>query len=107
MGLHYVNLDLIIDEVLDRARPEALLYIPAESGPKLAGFEYLVPIGPSGSPVPDPAPPVPSVMGQTMNGPRVGHKAEMPLHYDLPVLAWETNPAGMFAGFNSALSCPS
>ena len=107
MGLHYVNLDLIIDEVLDLARPEVLLYLPTESGLKLAGFEYLAPIGPPGSPVPDPAPPAPSLMGQSMNGPMEGHDAEMPPHYDLHVWAWETNPAGMFADFNAALSCPS
>ncbi len=107
MGLHYVNFDLVVDGVLDPARPEVLMYIPTETGPKLVGFEYLVPVGPPGGPVPDPAPPTPSVLGMSFNGPMVGHDAEMPPHFDLHVWAWEDNPAGMFEDFNAALSCPS
>ena len=106
MGLHYMNLDLATDGILDPGKPELLLYIPTEAGPKLAGFEYFFPVGPPDAPVPDPAPPAPVVGGQTFNGPMEGHGPGQPPHYDLHVWGWVPNPEGLFEGFNSALSCP-
>ena len=59
---------------------------------------------------PDPPPlgffnSAPSVLGQTFDGPMPGHNSDMPWHYDLHVWFWEDNPGGLFAPFNSALSC--
>jgi hypothetical protein len=50
--------------------------------------------------------PAPSVLGQTFDGPMAGHNPSMPWHYDLHVWLWAHNPAGLFAQFNPALSCP-
>lgn len=101
-----MNLDLILDGVLDPARPEILLYIPTDNGPKLAGFEYMVPVGPPGAPIPDPAPPAPMISGVSFNGPMEGHGPDTPPHFDLHVWGWEANPAGMYEDWNASLSCP-
>ena len=106
MGLHYMNVGLLPEGDIDPSKPQLLLYIPTESGPKLAGFEYFMPLGHPGSPIPDPAPPAPSVAGKTFNGPMEGHDENMPPHYDLHVWAWMPNPNGIFEDFNPALSCP-
>jgi hypothetical protein len=34
-----------------------------------------------------------------------GHNPSMPWHYDQHVWLFETNPSGLFAPFNPALSC--
>ena len=106
MGVHYPNIPLIKDGIIDPSKPEVLMYIPTESGLKLVAFEYMLPVGPPGAPVPDPAPPAPSVSGQTFNGPMEGHHPNMPPHFDLHVWAWMPNPDGLFEQFNPALSCP-
>ena len=106
MGFHYVNLDLIRDPAIDPGRPEILLYIPTENGPRLAGFEYVQPIGPPDAPIPDPAPTAKMVGSRIFDGPMLGHGPGRPPHYDLHVWGWIPNPAGTFEGFNPALSCP-
>jgi len=106
MGLHYMNLGRLPDGSIDPSKPQLLLYIPTESGPKLAGFEYFWPLGPPGAPVPDSVPPAPSFAGQTLNGPMEGHNEGIPPHFDLHVWAWMPNPASLFEDFNTALSCP-
>ena len=43
MGLHYVNCPLVIDGVLDAARPEIVMYEPAPNGRlRITGADYLV-----------------------------------------------------------------
>ena len=58
MGMHYMNVGLLPDGDIDPSQPQVLMYVPSETGPKLAGFEYFMPLGPPGSPIPDPAPPL-------------------------------------------------
>ena len=41
MGMHYVNVDLIDDE-LDAAQPEILIYAPQDGAMKFVGVEYYV-----------------------------------------------------------------
>ena len=91
MGMHYVNPGLIADGVLDVEKPEILLYVPGDSGPKLVGIEFLSPIGPPGAPIPSPAPPAPSLFGETFNGPMEGH-GEGPPHFDLHVWTFQETP---------------
>ena len=105
MGVHYINLDLIMDPGLDPAKPEVLLYANSNGGARLVAVEYLAPIGPPGAPVPNPAPPAPRLFGQTFDGPMAGHGPGDPPHYDLHVWLWKDNPDGIFAGFNPDLKC--
>jgi hypothetical protein len=106
MGVHYINPGRIMDPSLDPAEPEVLLYMPTADGPRLVGVEYLLALGPPDAPVPDPAPPAPSLFGQTFDGPMPGHEAGQPPHYDLHVWLWQANPVGTFFPWNPNLSCP-
>ncbi|HVG86181.1 MAG TPA: hypothetical protein VM820_16760, partial [Vicinamibacterales bacterium] len=43
MGLHYVNLPLVVDGELDPARPEIVIYEPSKNGRlELVGADFLV-----------------------------------------------------------------
>ncbi len=119
MGVHAPNVSLIADQVLDPARPEALLYVPKPQGYRLVGVEYVQivllrdPMGtvaPWGSQDPWPAgytvvTPTPRLFGQTFQGPMPGHTPTMPWHWDLHVWLWAPNPSGTFAEWNPALQC--
>jgi hypothetical protein len=106
MGIHYVNIGRMLDPGLDPAAPEALLYMPSTDGPRLVGVEYFYAIGGPDAPIPNPAPPAPSLFGRTFDGPMPGHDVGQPPHYDLHVWLWQANPSGMFAPWNPSLSCP-
>jgi hypothetical protein len=36
----------------------------------------------------------------------LGHNPQMPIHYDLHLWVGRHNPAGLFAQWNPAISCP-
>lgn len=103
MGYHHVN-PTRIDTVLDLDEPEVLLYATAPNGKmRLTGVEYLVVdadqnLATTGD--------RPSLAGHPFDGPMPGHAPGMPVHYDLHVWAWEENPAGDFATWNPAVTCP-
>ena len=60
MGIHAVNMGLLMDQDVDPLRPEVLLYVPKQGGGfKLVGIEYLVPLMPGQ----DALPTAPSVFG--------------------------------------------
>src|SRR5690606_24919486 len=104
MGIHYANNGLV-DGAVDAGKPEMLLYEPsAGGGMELVGVEFMVMAdawdAANGSP--------PELAGQSFDD----HRAEadrhgLPFaHYDLHVWVWKDNPAGVFAPFNPAVSCP-
>jgi hypothetical protein len=103
MGIHVANPALLGDPAIDPLRPELLLYVPKANGElELVGVEYWKAdadqnLGTSGD--------RPSLFGQQFQGPMPGHNPTMPIHYDLHAWVAETNPNGVFAQFNSALSC--
>jgi hypothetical protein len=117
MGFHYVNPALLADPAIDPAKPEVLLYAPNEQGKlKLVGVEYVAvalantPAGPAPwfgatSPPVGFFNPAPMLFGQTFDGPMAGHGPGMPWHYDLHVWLYRANPSGMFAQWNSNVSC--
>jgi hypothetical protein len=106
MGMHYINMDLVMDPAIDLTRPEVLLYEPTADGPRLVGVEYFYAIGAPDAPIPVPAPPAPVLFGRNFDGPMLGHEPGMPPHYDLHVWVWRNNPDGMFAPYNPNVSCP-
>ena len=96
MGFHNPNVGLM-DLALDHRTPELLLYAPKNNGgTRLVAVEYFVPFV---------GQPAPKLFGQRFDGPMPGHEPGMPTHYDLHVWLWKHNPAGMFAPFNSKVSC--
>lgn len=91
MGIHYLNQNFL-DHEIDPDHPEVLVFMPDEKGKsKLVAVEFLV-VGHQVAPV---------IAGIEFDpGPFPGSHA---LH------AWiyEKNPAGTFADYNPAISCPS
>jgi len=103
MGIHYVKPSLM-DGNLSPAEPEILLYVQDGQGrPSLVAVEFFKPDADQNLATSEDRP---SLFGQPFDGPMAGHTPVMPIHYDLHVWLWQHNPAGMFAQFNPALSCP-
>ncbi|AQQ52458.1 hypothetical protein [Planococcus lenghuensis] len=86
MGIHFVNPALVDNEV-DMAKPEALLYVPTKGGLKLIGVEYL------------------SIDENELFGELFDPPSAVPQH-SLHAWVWQDNPAGDFAPFNPNISCP-
>lgn len=104
MGIHAVNPALLADPAIDPLRPEMLLYVPKNNGKlQLVGVEYMRRAA-------DQAPPIdtsdrPTLFGQAFQGPMPEHAPGQGWHYDLHVWVFAEHPNGLFAMFNSALSC--
>ena len=105
MGMHYVNPAYAQTPEIDLAKPEVLMYLPDGDGLKLGGAEWMLAVGPPGSPIPDSPPPAPVLFGETFEGVMEGHGPDAPPHYDLHVWLFEANPDGVFVGMNPAASC--
>jgi hypothetical protein len=104
MGIHFINPALMADAIIDPLRPEILLYVPKANGKlALVGVEYWVADADGDLGTSDDRQ---SVLGQPLDGPMPGHTPTMPVHYDLHVWLWRSNPSGFFAPFNPTLSCP-
>jgi hypothetical protein len=103
MGIHAVNDALMADPAIKALQPEILLYVRKANGKlRLVGVEYWK-ADADGDLATDAD--RPSVLGHPFDGPMPGHNPTMPVHYDLHVWIWKTNPSGLFAPFNPALSC--
>jgi hypothetical protein len=94
MGIHYVNGDLINDEVIDIARPEAVMYEPRpDGGMELVAVEYITPKGPA------------ELGGHLFSFTNAPNRYGLPAFYELHVWAWRQNPTGAFADMNPNVSC--
>jgi hypothetical protein len=103
MGIHYTNPSLL-DAIVDPRRPEVLLYAPtAGGGRELIGAEFVV--AADAWDASNTA--LPALAGQSFDDHRApAARHGLPFaHYDLHVWVWKANPAGMFAPFNSTVSC--
>jgi hypothetical protein len=104
MGLHYVNLSLVTDNVLDPARPEIVIYEPQPNGGlKLIGADYLV--FAAGWHAANPA--TPQLGGQLMHLFESPNRFGLPDFYTLHVWAWKENPSGTFSNWHANVSCDS
>jgi hypothetical protein len=104
MGYHYINPARLVDGEFDLTRPDILLYAPSQDGPRLAGIEFFKPDNDQNLSTDDDRP---SLLGQAFDGPMPGHEPGMPIHYDLHVWLWKSNPNGLFAPWNPRVRCPS
>lgn len=103
MGIHAVNAALMASPAVNALRPEILLYVRKANGKlRLVGLEYWKADADGDLATDDDRP---SLFGRAFDGPMPGHNPTMPVHYDLHVWIWKTNPSGLFAPFNPALSC--
>jgi hypothetical protein len=104
MGLHYVNLSLVADNILDPARPEIIIYEPQPNGrPRLIGADFLV--FAEGWHATNQA--TPQLGGQLMHLFESPNRFGLPEFYTLHVWAWKDNPVGTFSNWHSNVSCDS
>jgi len=102
MGLHFVNGELVGDDVLDPARPEIVIYEPMPDGRlRLVGADFLV--LKAVWDVAHPAPP--QLMGQLLHLFDAPNRFGLPAFYTLHVWAWKHNPNGTFVNWHPQVSC--
>jgi hypothetical protein len=103
MGIHYINLDLVMDGEIDEMKPEALIYEPSNSGLRLVGVEYIVDAAAWMSNPKHTAPPM--LEGQAFQ--LVGSPNRFGLNpfFELHVWAWRDNPQGSFVDWNNHVTC--
>lgn len=94
-GVHFLNPDLV-DDVVDAARPELLVYEPTRRGKlRLVAVEY---IAFADGPL--------AVEGHLMLLTGAPNRFGIPVPFlRLHVWAWKRNPNGTFADFNPNVSC--
>ena len=110
MGYHYTNAGRVDGRVVAE-EPEILLYIPEADRLSLVAVEYFVPVVLDGVPyfgltAPASLGATPRLFGRNFDDPMAGHNPTMPWHWELHAWIWRNNPAGTFAPWNPALSCP-
>jgi hypothetical protein len=102
MGLHFVNGELVGDDVLDPERPEIVIYEPMPDGRlRLVGADFLV--LKDVWDVAHPAPP--QLMGQLLHLFDAPNRFGLPAFYTLHVWAWKHNPNGTFVNWHPQVSC--
>jgi hypothetical protein len=105
MGLHYVNLPLVLDGELDPAHPEIVLYEALPNGRlQITGADFLVFADDWDARNPG-APP--QLMGQLFHRFEAPNRFGLPAFYTLHVWAWKDNPSGTFVNWHDTVSCDS
>jgi protein-S-isoprenylcysteine O-methyltransferase Ste14 len=103
MGLHYVNLPLVLDGELDAEHPEIVLYEPVRGGgSRITGADFLVFADDWDAAHPGE---VPQLMGQLFHRFEAPNRFGLPNFYTLHVWAWKDSPTGTFVNWNSNVSC--
>jgi len=101
MGVHYINLALYSDGLIDSSKPEALIYEPSNGGLKLVGVEYIVDAATWSKNNTSP----PMLEGQAFQFVNSPNRYGLPAFYELHVWAWRDNPNGAFVDWNTKVSC--
>jgi hypothetical protein len=106
MGVHFVLPSRVGDGALKADEPEALIYEPLPSGAlRLVGVEFIVIAADWAAAHPDGS--TPAVDGHLTNYVSEPNRYGLPAFYELHVWAWEQNPNGSFADWNTQVSCDS
>jgi hypothetical protein len=104
MGVHFLLPSRVGDGVLNADQPESLLYEPQSDGSfRLLGVEFIVLAEDWDAQHPDGAPP--AVEGHLANFVGEPNRYRLPAFYELHVWAWERNPVGSFADWNTRVTC--
>jgi hypothetical protein len=104
MGVHLVLPARISAGVLNAEQPQALIYEPMVNGAmRLVGVEFIV--LQSVWATHNPAGGLPVVDGNLLNYIGAPNRYELPAFYELHVWAWEHNPKGSYADWNTRVTC--
>lgn len=107
MGLHYVNLNLVVKGVVDVNHPQIIIYEPQPNGrPKLIGADFLVFKADWDNSHP-PGTGAPQLMGQLFHEFDAPNRFGLDSFYTLHVWAWKENPTGAFVNWHQNVSCQS
>jgi len=102
MGLHYVNMPLVLDGEIEATRPEIVIYEPVGNGQvRLIGADYLV-LADAWDKTHTSSP---ELMGQKFQQFEAPNRFGLPRFYTLHVWAWKDSPTGTFVNWNSKISC--
>ena len=102
MGIHYVNLPLVLSGTIDAASPQALVYEPQANGRlRLVAVEYIAFQATWDAKHTSP----PSLFGQQFTLTPAGNRYGIPAFYELHAWLWKHNPLGMFDDWNPLVSC--
>jgi len=100
MGVHLVLPARLASVVLNPAKPQALIYEPMKNGAmRLVGVEFIVleSVWLSSNP--------PALDGNLMNYIAAPNRYGLPAFYEMHVWAWEHNPKGSYADWNTHVTC--
>jgi hypothetical protein len=103
MGMHFVNMPLVLDGEVDATRPEIVIYEPQPNGRlKMIGADFLVLAEAWDSKHPEGPP---QLHGQLFHLFEAPNRFGLPTFYTLHVWAWKDNPTGTFVNWHSNVSC--
>ena len=104
MGVHLVLPARISPPLLNAREPQALIYEPMADGRmRLVGVEFIVLAGDwSGQ---HPNGPQPALEGNLLNYIAAPNRYGLPAFYEIHVWAWERNPKGNYADWNTRVTC--
>jgi hypothetical protein len=104
MGVHLVLGSRVKAGVLNAEQPEALIYEPMSNGSmRLVGVEFIV--LESVWAANNAASAVPALEGNLLNYVPAPNRYGLPAFYELHVWAWENNPKGSYADWNTHVTC--
>jgi hypothetical protein len=104
MGVHLVMGSRLADGIVNADEPEALIYEPLPGGAmRLVGVEFIEIAGDWTARFPNGPPP--ALEGNLMNLIGAPNRYDLPALWELHVWAWEDNPKGNFADWNTHVSC--
>ena len=104
MGVHLVFPSRLDHVVLDASQPQALIYEPTASGAmRLVGVEFIVTAKVWAAHNAPPA--VPALEGNLLNYIGEPNRFGLPSFCELHVWAWERNPRGTLADWNTRVTC--
>lgn len=104
MGVHLVLPSRLNAGVLNAEQPEALIYEPMTNGAmRLVGVEFIVLASVWESTHPGGG--VPALDGNLLNYIAAPNRYGLPSFYEMHVWAWEHNPKGSYADWNTQVTC--
>jgi hypothetical protein len=104
MGVHFVLPERINNAVLSADQPEALIYEPMAGGAlRFVGVEFIILASVWQTQHPTAGPP--ALDGHLLNFVAAPNRYGLPAFYELHVWAWEQNPVGSFADWNTQVTC--